>query len=46
MGIKIYVGESNRFPLKITYEEITERVKKGKYKMTYTEKKIRVGRKR
>ena len=39
LGLKIYAAESNRFPDPVTYEELVEGTKKGKYKITYTEKK-------
>ena len=39
MGLKLHAGESNRFPQKVTYEEIVEGLKKVKYKITYTEKR-------
>ena len=39
MGLKIHAGESNKFPQKVTYEEIIEGVKRGRYKITYTDKR-------
>ena len=41
LRLKIYAAESNKFTLKMTYEEIIEGIKAGRYKMTYTEKKSR-----
>ena len=39
IGLKIYSAATNKFPEQITYEEIVEGAKKGKYKITYTVKK-------
>ena len=39
LGLKIYASESFRFPKKITYDEIVDGVKRGKYKITYTDKR-------
>ena len=38
MGLKIHDGESNGFPQKVSYEEIIEEVKIGRYKVAYTDK--------
>ena len=34
LGLKIYAAVANKFPDQITYEEIVEGAKKGKYKIT------------
>ena len=39
LGLKVYSNESFRFPKKSTYEEIVDGVKRGKYKITYTDKR-------
>ena len=39
LGLKIYAAAANKFPEQMTYEEIVEGAKKGKYKITYTVKK-------
>ena len=39
LGVKIHVAETTSFPEKITFEEIVEGIKTGKYKITYVEKK-------
>ena len=39
LGLKIHTAASNKFPEQVTYEEIVEGAKKGKYKITYTVKK-------
>ena len=39
LGLKMYAAAGNTFPEQITYEEIVEGAKKGKYNITYTVKK-------
>ena len=39
LGLKIYSSESYMFPKKSAYEEIVDGVKRGKYKMTFTDKR-------
>ena len=39
LGLKIYAGESNRFPEAVQYEDLVEGIKKNKYKMTYSDKR-------
>ena len=39
LGLKIYTGETNRFPEKMQYEDIVEGLRKNKYKMSYTDKR-------
>ena len=39
LGLKIFASESFRFSKKVTYEEIVDGVKRGKYKITYTDKR-------
>ena len=39
LGLKVYSCESYRFPKKSTYEEIVDGVKRGKYKITFTDKR-------
>ena len=38
LGLRIYAAGSNKFFPKMTYEELLEGIRAGKYKMTYTEK--------
>ena len=38
LGLKIYTSETNRFTKPTTYDDIIEGIKKGKHKITYTEK--------
>ena len=39
LGLKIYAAESTKFTQKMTYEDVLEGIRAGKYKMTYTEKR-------
>ena len=39
LGLKIYSSESYRFPKKSTYDEIVDGVKRGKCKITFTNKR-------
>ena len=39
LGLKIYTSETNRFTKPTTYEDIIEGIKKGKHKITYTDKR-------
>ena len=39
LGLKIYSSEMNRFTKPTTYDDIIEGVKKGKHKITYTDKR-------
>ena len=38
-GLKIYTNEVNKFTKQTTYEDILEEIKKGKHKITYTDKR-------
>ena len=37
MGLKIFTSETNKYSKSVTYEEIIEGMRQGKYKMTYTD---------
>ena len=39
LGLKIYTAETTGFLEKVTFEDIVEGLKRGRYKMTYIEKK-------
>ena len=39
LGLKIYSSEINKFTKETTYEDILEGIKKGKHKITYTDKR-------
>ena len=39
LGLKIHAFESYRLPKKTNYDEIVDEVKRGKYKITYTDKR-------
>ena len=41
LGLKIYAGEANKFSQVGTYDEILKGIRKGRFKLTCTDKRLR-----
>ena len=39
LGLKIYAGEATKFSHVVTYDEILDSIRKGRFKLTYTDKR-------